>query len=330
MWFERRPKSRIFINYRRDDARGIAGRLDDSLSAYFGDDRVFRDVDDIEGGADFEAVLQETVSAADAAIVLIGPNWLTISNESGQRRLDDPEDWVVREIAAALDRQLPVFPVLVEDTAMPRAEDLPDAIKSLAKRNAISLSDRRWSTDVIRLAKIVALDISGSVAERQLQWVQVAVAIVLFGAVSFTAAIAARDLSTFAATHSVRSDPTQAEDLASGIAAGELRCPTSTPLQPAYVLTPAKSAVTYFAIAIAVILLLVSAPLVEASKRKYLYASVLLGVLGTTSCLIVNLFVNSCDEGYELRQEAIVLFFGSTTIATGMFALMLQSGFKPK
>ena len=330
MWLLQKSASKIFINYRRNDVPGIAGRLDDSLSNYFGNDRVFRDIEDIEGGADFETVLHETVSAADATIVLIGPNWLSIANESGQRRLDDPKDWVVREIATALERQLPVFPVLVEDTPMPRAEDLPDAIKSLAKRNAISISDRRWSTDVTKLAKIVALDIPGSLAERQLQLVQVVVALILFCAVSFTAAVAARDLWQFAATPSVRSNPVQEENIASDTAAGEHPCPNLALTQPTYAMTPANSAVTYFAIASTVILLLVCAPQVEASKRKYIYASAMLGVLGTMACLFINLFVNSCDEGDELRQEAIVLFFGSTTISTGMFALMLQSGFKPK
>ena len=123
MWFGRRPKSRIFINYRRDDARGIAGRLEDSLSAYFGDDRVFRDVNDIAGGGDFESVLHETVLAADAPIVLIGPDWLDIPDKEGRRRLDNADDWVAREIVTALDKQVPIFPVLVEDTPTLRSDD---------------------------------------------------------------------------------------------------------------------------------------------------------------------------------------------------------------
>ena len=118
----RKSPGMIFISYRRDDARGIAGRLMDTLSDYFGDGRVFRDIEGIEGGANFEEVLSKTVGSADAVIVLIGPDWLNVTDKSGQRRLDNPSDWVSQEIAAALQQNLPVFPVLIEDTPMPRAE----------------------------------------------------------------------------------------------------------------------------------------------------------------------------------------------------------------
>ena len=79
------PRSRIFINYRRGDASGFAGWLSDTLSAYFGDGRVFRDIDGIEGGANFADVLKQTVQSADAMIVLIGPDWVTLTNNSGSR-----------------------------------------------------------------------------------------------------------------------------------------------------------------------------------------------------------------------------------------------------
>ncbi len=55
----------------------------DSLSNYFGDGRVFRDIEGIEGGANFEEVLSETVGSADAVIVLIGPDWLNMTEIAG-------------------------------------------------------------------------------------------------------------------------------------------------------------------------------------------------------------------------------------------------------
>ena len=44
---KRIKNGKIFISYRRADARGVAGRLGDSLGQYFGDNRVFRDIEDI-------------------------------------------------------------------------------------------------------------------------------------------------------------------------------------------------------------------------------------------------------------------------------------------
>lgn len=170
----RNQTGKLFISYRRGDARGIAGRLGDTLGTYFGDERVFRDIESIEGGADFGNVIEESLQTADAVIVLIGPDWLSIKGENGQRRLDDPEDWVAQEIAVAMELKKPVFPVLVENASMPRAEELPDKLKPLTRYNAISLSDDRWKTDVLRLGKIISFDIP-SASERKLFWIRLGV-----------------------------------------------------------------------------------------------------------------------------------------------------------
>jgi hypothetical protein len=165
---ERKQPARIFLNYRRDDTRWISGRLIDSLKAYFGDDRVFRDIESIKGGAEFGDVIETSMQSADAVIVLIGPDWLTVAGEDGKPRLEDPDDWVAREIASALAQGVPVYPVLVEHTPIPRAEDLPEPIRPLVERNAMSISETRWDEDVTRLAKIVGIDVPGSAAERTL------------------------------------------------------------------------------------------------------------------------------------------------------------------
>ena len=57
------------------------------------------------------------------------------------------------EIRAALQQKIPVIPVTVQNAAMPQAEDLPDDIRLLARRNGIDLSATRWTTDVERLIK---------------------------------------------------------------------------------------------------------------------------------------------------------------------------------
>jgi len=185
---KRKQSGKLFISYRRGDARGIAGRLSDTLSTFFGDDRVFRDIESIEGGADFGNVIEESLQTADAVIVLIGPDWLTIKDEKGQRRIDDPEDWVAQEIAAAMQLKKPVFPVLVENASMPRAEELPDKLKPLTRYNAISISDDRWKTDVERLGKIISFEIP-SASERRLYWVRLGISVALFASLSLIAGI---------------------------------------------------------------------------------------------------------------------------------------------
>src|SRR5271168_5059037 len=99
---------RVFINYRRDDSIGTAGRLHDRLAQAFGRGHVFMDVDHIPAGVDFFDNLHKQVSACKVFLVIIGPSWLSTKDESGKRRLDDPEDFVVVEIAAALSRDIRV------------------------------------------------------------------------------------------------------------------------------------------------------------------------------------------------------------------------------
>jgi TIR domain len=163
--------SEIFISYRRSDTASAAGRLEDSLNSYFGKGRVRRDVSGIPPGKDFVQWIDETVADTSVVLVLIGPNWLS-PTESGQSRLHEPDDQLAAEIEAALEQDKLIIPVLLEDARMPRAEELPDRLKDLARRNAVSLADEHWGSDVTRFAKRLSLDISGSVSERRLNRLQ--------------------------------------------------------------------------------------------------------------------------------------------------------------
>jgi formylglycine-generating enzyme required for sulfatase activity len=142
--------SGIFISYRRDDSSGHAGRLFDRLSAHFGVEQVFMDIDQIEPGEDFVQVIESAVGSCEVLIALIGRNWLTSRDESG-RRLDNPNDFVRLEIAAALVRGIPVIPVLVQGARMPRPQDLPEDLLPLSRRHALELSDLRWKHDADQL-----------------------------------------------------------------------------------------------------------------------------------------------------------------------------------
>ena len=145
----------LFINYRREDTAPYAGRLYDRLSAKFGSDQVFIDIDQIEPGEDFVEAINRKVGACETAIVLLGPDWLRVTDASGQCRLNDPEDFVRMEIVAALQRKIRVIPVLVGGAQMPRKQDLPEPLAALSRRNAIELSEARFHADVDRLIEAI-------------------------------------------------------------------------------------------------------------------------------------------------------------------------------
>ncbi len=143
---------KIFISYRRQDTRAYAGRLYDDLLDHFGRDQLVRDVDTFEPGVNFIAAIRESVGTCDALVALIGPRWLTARAEKS-RRLDNPNDLVRLEIAAALARDIRVIPVLLDGARMPAPDRLPDDLKGLAERQALELSDQRWREDIGRLVR---------------------------------------------------------------------------------------------------------------------------------------------------------------------------------
>jgi len=147
----------IFINYRRDETAGEARALFSELSAKLGADSVFMDVDNIAPGRDFRQVLQERLASVDVMLTLIGKDWMRATDAAGRRRLDDTNDFVRREIRAALERNISVTPVLLQGAQMPAESDLPEDIRDLAYRNAFELSHTRWSSDIQELVKRLGL-----------------------------------------------------------------------------------------------------------------------------------------------------------------------------
>ncbi len=143
--------SGIFISYRRQDSQGSAGRLADTLKAQFAQSQIFRDIETIEPGVDFVEAIERALASCVVMLAVMGPRWLSATDKLGRRRLDDPNDYTRIEIAAALQRKVRVIPVLVDGAAMPDAEDLPDDLKTLARRQASELSDKRWDFDVRQL-----------------------------------------------------------------------------------------------------------------------------------------------------------------------------------
>ncbi len=139
---------KIFINYRRGDDPGNTGRLFDHLQEAFRPEQLFMDVESIEPGLDFVKVLEDQVAQCDIVLTVIGHNWIEARDEAGGRRLDNPKDFVRIEIESALAQGKRVIPVLVGQGRMPRAHELPESIKPLARRQAVRLTHERFRADV--------------------------------------------------------------------------------------------------------------------------------------------------------------------------------------
>lgn len=144
---------KIFISYRRADSEIITGRIYDRLIQAFNSEDVFKDVDNIPPGKDFRGVLREATAQCDIMLVIIGLDWLTVTDDNGNRRLDDPEDFVRLEVETGLLRDsVTVIPVLVKGAKPPHASELPDSLKQLAYNNAFIIhNDPHFSGDVQRL-----------------------------------------------------------------------------------------------------------------------------------------------------------------------------------
>ena len=123
--------AKVFISYRREDSAGHAGRVHDRLVREFGSDLLFMDVDGIPLGVNFVKVLQEEVAKCSVLLAVMGHEWLDVRDEDGRRRLDNPDDFVRVEIAAALQRDIPVIPIMLEGTKVPKANQLPNDLQGL-------------------------------------------------------------------------------------------------------------------------------------------------------------------------------------------------------
>ena len=147
----------IFVSYRRGDSEGQARALAQTLAHHVGKTSVFMDVDGIQPGRDFRQVLNERLASCDMMLVIIGKGWPSATDSAGKRRLDDPRDFVRQEVAAALKRNIPVTPVLVQGASMPSADELPEDLQDLTYRNSFELSHNRWESDVNEMIRRLGL-----------------------------------------------------------------------------------------------------------------------------------------------------------------------------
>ena len=144
----------FFISYRREDAIWPAQSLKDGLEKRFGTESVFMDLESIHPGQHWAARIRQALASCNVALVLIGRHWLAADDEKGGRRIDNPEDWVRREVAEALQApDVTVVPILLEGAPMPKVDQLPQELAELPSRNAFSLSAARWEDELDELVE---------------------------------------------------------------------------------------------------------------------------------------------------------------------------------
>ena len=146
----------VFINYRESDSRSYGALLYLALVHRFGSARVFLDSESIPAGADYAAELLSRVRRARVLLAVIGPYWLSCAGASGGRRLDDPDDWVRRELATAFDAGVRVIPVLTDEATLPSEQELPTDIAALSRCQYRRLRPRDAVADLARLVADIA------------------------------------------------------------------------------------------------------------------------------------------------------------------------------
>ena len=157
---------RIFISYRLSDQPGFVGRLYDRLTAdSFGDD-VFMDIHGIPAGHDFAKLIEDHVKNSDVVLAVIGDRWLTAASADGKRRLDDPADFVRREIMTGLKVGNRVLPVLLDTVPPLRPHELPEGLHPLAAMQALRLTHKSFDADAQHIIEQVRSALEAAAAKK--------------------------------------------------------------------------------------------------------------------------------------------------------------------
>lgn len=139
---------RLFVSYRIDDSVYAAAAIADRLVQVFGTENVFRDRDSLALGAIYPQKIRRALERCDTVLAVVGPSWLDARDSSGRRRLDDPQDWVRTELRMAFERDIPVVPVLLDDTPLPDPRRLPGDITALTLSTYWQVRHQSFESDI--------------------------------------------------------------------------------------------------------------------------------------------------------------------------------------
>ncbi len=114
---------------------------------------MFMDIDSIPFGLDFRDHIQETLKRCDVLLAIVGARWAA-PNETGSFRINEENDWVRIEVEAALAKNIPVIPVLIDNAELPAPASLPEGLRDLVFRQAAPVdSGRDFHPHMDRLIK---------------------------------------------------------------------------------------------------------------------------------------------------------------------------------
>ena len=155
MWTKLCDNDKIFISYRREYS-AAALVLYNELLKHYSKDNVFIDKHSIQPGANFRMSIDDALTNSTVLLVVIGNNWS--ENKQGEKLLDNPDDYVRLEISTALEKELKIIPILIDDSSMPHEKTLPETIKLFAHLQAFRIAENHLKEDVRQLVRLIKRD----------------------------------------------------------------------------------------------------------------------------------------------------------------------------
>jgi TIR domain len=164
----------VFINHRGEDSGAYGVLLHFVLSRYLGPEAVFLDSESLVAGSDYVDELLTRVHRCRVLLAVIGPHWLTATDQAGRRRIDNPHDWIRRELVEAFAAGVAVVPIVTDGAEMPVEDELPNDIAMLGRRQYRRLRHRDASADLARLIVDLAVLDNASGGPRGDGWARLA------------------------------------------------------------------------------------------------------------------------------------------------------------
>jgi hypothetical protein len=143
--------NRIFISYRSSDGKKDANRLAEDLNRVFGDEQVFFDKHDLQGGEAWRSAIGDTLGQRPVVLLLMTPDLIAAAHPEGGRRVDQADDPIRMEVVAAHGHGALIVPLLTEGMVMPGRALLPPDLHFLAEAHALKLRTDDWTHDLQRL-----------------------------------------------------------------------------------------------------------------------------------------------------------------------------------
>lgn len=129
----------VFISYRRDGGDDLAVLIKDRLTQL--GFRVFLDVDSLRSGRFDERLIEVISNCTDFILVL--------PEHALDRCINDPQDWVRREISCALNSRRNIVPVMKRNFVFP--DNLPEDIAGVSKMHGVSANMEDFNSVMNRI-----------------------------------------------------------------------------------------------------------------------------------------------------------------------------------